>query len=63
MDTLENLRNELTAYVRKKFRTRPNIFDISDEIVNQAFLDMFACQRHLTKLTTTSATCPSPVFV
>ena len=40
MDTVENLRDRLIAYVRKKFYTRRNIRDISDDIVNQTFLNV-----------------------
>lgn len=40
MDTVEGLRERLTAYVRKKFYTRRNIKDIADEIVNQTFLNV-----------------------
>jgi len=37
---MEDLREELLIYVRKKFYTRPNIIEMADEIVNQAFLDV-----------------------
>ncbi|MCL2856092.1 MAG: RNA polymerase sigma factor [Defluviitaleaceae bacterium] len=37
---MEALRDELIAYIRKKFYTRPNILQMVDDIVNQAFLDV-----------------------
>ena len=40
MKNLENLRDELVSYIRKKFYTRHNIMDMADEIVNQTFLDV-----------------------
>ena len=39
METIESLRENLVAYIRKKFYTRPNIIDMADDIVNQAFLE------------------------
>lgn len=38
MEDIENLREKLVSYVKKKFCTRRNIIDMADEIVNQAFL-------------------------
>ncbi|MCL2004299.1 MAG: sigma-70 family RNA polymerase sigma factor [Oscillospiraceae bacterium] len=40
MEGLEILRKELVSYIRRKFRTRRNIMDMADEIVNQAFLSV-----------------------
>jgi len=39
VDNLEDLRNSLVSYIKKKFYTRGNITDMADEIVNQTFLD------------------------
>jgi RNA polymerase sigma-70 factor (ECF subfamily) len=39
LENLEDLRDKLVSYVKKKFYTRRNILDIADEIVNQTFLD------------------------
>jgi len=39
VDNLDDLRNSLVSYIKKKFYTRRNITDMADEIVNQAFLD------------------------
>ena len=40
MENLECLRGNLILYVKRKFRTRRNIIEIADEIVNQAFLNV-----------------------
>lgn len=40
MVAIDNLREDLISYVKKKFYTRRNIIDMADEIVNQAFLDV-----------------------
>ena len=40
LEDVENLRNSLIAYIKKKFYTRRNITDMADEIVNQTFLDV-----------------------
>lgn len=40
MDNLEDLRDSLISYIKKKFYTRRNIMDMADEIVNQTFLDV-----------------------
>ena len=40
MEAVEELRENLIKYIRKKFYTRRNIIDAADEIVNQAFLDV-----------------------
>jgi RNA polymerase sigma factor (sigma-70 family) len=39
VDAIENLREKLIAYVRKKFYTRRNVKDMADEIVKQTFVD------------------------
>jgi hypothetical protein len=40
LETVENLRENLVSYIRKKFYTRRNVIDMADEIVNQTFLDV-----------------------
>ena len=40
METIENLRENLVAYIKKKFYTRQNITDMADEIVNQTFFNV-----------------------
>jgi len=37
---VNNMRESLISYIRKKFYTRRNITDMADDIVNQAFLDV-----------------------
>ena len=44
MDNVETLRENLIAYIKKKFYTRRNITDMADDIVNQAFLDVTKSQ-------------------
>ena len=40
METIEDLRDRLISYIRKKFYARRNITDMAEDIVNQAFLDV-----------------------
>ncbi|MCL2016120.1 MAG: sigma-70 family RNA polymerase sigma factor [Defluviitaleaceae bacterium] len=37
---MEELRQNLVAYIKRKFYTRQNIVDMADDIVNQTFLDV-----------------------
>ena len=38
--TIDELRQELLSYIKRKFYTRQNILEMADDIVNQAFLDV-----------------------
>ena len=40
MTVIEELRENLISYIKKKFYTRSNIIDMADENVNQTFLDV-----------------------
>ena len=40
MEEVENLRDKLVKYVRRKFFTRRNIYDTADDVVNQTFLEV-----------------------
>ena len=40
MEDVENLRENLVAYVKKKFYTRQNIKDMAEDIVHRTFLDV-----------------------
>lgn len=40
LEDLGKLRGALVSYVKRKFLSRPNITDMAEEIVNQAFLDI-----------------------
>ena len=40
LDDIDDLRRNLVSYIKKKFCSRRNIFDMADEIVNQTFLDV-----------------------
>jgi RNA polymerase sigma factor (sigma-70 family) len=50
MESMENLRARLVAYVRKKFYTRRGIANVADDIVNQAFLSVAASPRFTAEL-------------
>lgn len=39
---LQELRQELRGYIKRKFYSRRNIVEVADDIVNQAFLDVAA---------------------
>ncbi|MCL2276499.1 MAG: hypothetical protein FWC21_01240, partial [Treponema sp.] len=40
MFNIDDLRENLVSYIKKKFYSRRNIVDMADEIVNQTFLDV-----------------------
>lgn len=40
MNDVEQLRAELVKFIKRKFYSRPNIADLADDIVNQAFLSL-----------------------
>ena len=42
---VQDLRESLVLYVKRKFYTRRNILDMTDEIVNQAFCDVMKSPR------------------
>jgi len=40
LENIDSLRQNLVTYLKKKFKSRSNIMDMADEIVNQTFLDV-----------------------
>ncbi|MCL1986937.1 MAG: sigma-70 family RNA polymerase sigma factor [Firmicutes bacterium] len=50
MAKTEELRQNLVAYIKRKFYTRRNIVDMADDIVNQTFLEIMHAQNDESKL-------------